>query len=768
MWREKEWWGLATIILLFFWRPLTTGTFFFRDLHFLHFAKKVMWLAAVRASELPLWDPLAQGGQPFLADPQSTVFYPSNLLYLLFTPLAAFNVSIVLQYLLCALGAYWLARVLGLSTAAAFVAGTVFALCGYTLSTANLFLPLLGISWLPLLLGSCERHLESRRFRWAVAAMLFGAMPVFGGAPEVALMTYMTAGLWVLVRPGALRFRLSFLAVLFAGILGISLVQIVPTIEMIRESSRGQGIELSGFGGWSVDPRRLPELLIPEFLGPTKYLSESRYWGRAIEDEGFPYILSFYFGFAALLLAAQGSASAASSLPGRLRILLVALIAGGLFLALGRNEPLFEIVHRLPLLSVFRYPVKAIALTALPVAVLAAAGLDCLRERISKSLVSVAWIAAAVVSFTTLAVIASPSFALRLQRLFFLDASDAVTSALSARLLHATMIGVACAILISLARTKLNARVPLWFAGLVAVDLVIAGGPVNDYAPRDFFDEPATVKTVRAAAGEGRLYRTPNPAEFSLKAPTDDISWFSRWNLQVLSDYTALLYRIPMVFHQDFGALGPRRTVALGSVAGSARWAQRFPILEAAGCRAAMTADLLRSRQPVAVISNASNRPFYVYAVGGRPAWFTSIVEIAEDARVLDRMRAASGKLPLFLAPPARAVAPCGEAPVRFPLRSRNRQEMRVDAPCDGYVVLPQSFYPGWSAEVDGRSARIDRANYAFSSVYVGKGVHTVEFAYRPLSAIVGAAGTFVTLLIIGIAAWSRRNGGARESGPNT
>lgn len=766
MWCEKEWWLLAAAVLLFFRRPLTTGTFFFRDLHFLHYAKKLMWLAAIRSGELPLWDPLAQGGQPFLGDPQSTVFYPSNLLYLVLPPLAAFNISIVLQYLLCAFGAYWLARVLGLSAAAAFVAGAVFALCGYTLSTANLFLPLLGIAWLPVVLASCESFFETRRTRWAVAAIVAGAMPVFGGAPEVALMTYLTVGLWVIARPGAPRLRIAFLMILFAGIIGVALVQIVPTLEMIRESSRGQGIELTGFGGWSVDPRRLPELVVPEFLGPTKYLNEARYWGRAIEDDGFPYILSFYFGFAALLLAAVGLSSGTTQFPRRLRLLLFALIAFGVFLALGRNEPLFEIVHRLPLLSVFRFPVKAVALTALPVALLAAAGLDALRAGASRAAAVIAWIGAAVLTLTTIGVATSEWFAAGLQQFFFHAASAGVTGALASRLVHASIVALASAALVSLARTKFNAPLPMLCALLVVADLVVAGGPVNDYAPRDFYDPPSTLNAVRAVVDGGRLYRMPNPAEVSLKAPSDDIVWYSRWNLEVLTDYTALLYGIPLVFHQDFGALGPRRTVELADLVGAVPWAKRFPILAAAGCRAAMTADLLRSRQPRAVVSNASNRPFYVYAVDGRPAWFSSNVEIADDGRALEIMRRSAGTIPLILAPPARRVPPCGEAPVMFREKTRNHARLAVEAPCDGYVVLPQSFYPGWRASVDGHAARIDRADYAFSAVYVGSGRHSVEFTYRPASVIVGAAGTAGTLLVIVVAALLRHR--ARKGpGPN-
>src|SRR5205823_1178731 len=119
--RERPFWVLLAAVVALFWRPLTTSTFFFRDLYQLFYPKKEFLVAALRSGQIPMWDPLTNGGQPFLASPTNTAFYPTNALFFVLPFQFAFNVDLVLHVLLCAAGAYWLARTLRLSPTAAFV-----------------------------------------------------------------------------------------------------------------------------------------------------------------------------------------------------------------------------------------------------------------------------------------------------------------------------------------------------------------------------------------------------------------------------------------------------------------------------------------------------------------------------------------------------------------------------------------------------------------------------------------------------------------------
>jgi len=66
-----------------------------------------------------------------------------------------------------------------------------------------------------------------------------------------------------------------------------------------------------------------------------------------------------------------------------------------------------------------------------------------------------------------------------------------------------------------------------------------------------------------------------------------------------------------------------------------------------------------------------------------------------------------------------------------------------------GYLVLSDTFYPGWRAYIDGIKTQIYRADYVFRAVKVPSGEHTVKFIYEPLSYKIGQAFTLLTIAFI-------------------
>jgi hypothetical protein len=49
-----------------------------------------------------------------------------------------------------------------------------------------------------------------------------------------------------------------------------------------------------------------------------------------------------------------------------------------------------------------------------------------------------------------------------------------------------------------------------------------------------------------------------------------------------------------------------------------------------------------------------------------------------------------------------------------------------------GYLVVSESWYPGWRARVDGADAAVERADYAMLGVRLPPGAHLVELWYAP------------------------------------
>jgi hypothetical protein len=75
-----------------------------------------------------------------------------------------------------------------------------------------------------------------------------------------------------------------------------------------------------------------------------------------------------------------------------------------------------------------------------------------------------------------------------------------------------------------------------------------------------------------------------------------------------------------------------------------------------------------------------------------------------------------------------------------------------------GELYLAEQWSPGWSARIDDRPAPVARWRGAFQSVAVPPGDHSVEFEYRSLALLRGAALSLATVLgVVGFTLFRRR-----------
>ncbi|MDA8218827.1 MAG: YfhO family protein, partial [Dehalococcoidales bacterium] len=87
-----------------------------------------------------------------------------------------------------------------------------------------------------------------------------------------------------------------------------------------------------------------------------------------------------------------------------------------------------------------------------------------------------------------------------------------------------------------------------------------------------------------------------------------------------------------------------------------------------------------------------------------------------------------------------------------------------INAVGDSLLVLTDSYYPGWTATVDGHEVPIYATDLAFRGVFVPKGQHVVSFSYQPTSFSVGmglAVAAFIVLVLVaaGLVPWRWRGG---------
>jgi hypothetical protein len=80
--------------------------------------------------------------------------------------------------------------------------------------------------------------------------------------------------------------------------------------------------------------------------------------------------------------------------------------------------------------------------------------------------------------------------------------------------------------------------------------------------------------------------------------------------------------------------------------------------------------------------------------------------------------------------------------------------EVRIRARVDAercLLVLADTFYPGWKAQIDGEEAEILRTNVVLRGVVLERGEHEVLFRYRPVSFAVGASMSGLGLAVLGV-----------------
>ncbi|MCC6177871.1 MAG: YfhO family protein [Chloroflexi bacterium] len=329
---------------------------------------------AISDGRLPLWNPRLFMGSPFLANPQTAIFYPGTWLFALLDVPHAYALNFLLHVFVAAVGVYAFARVsLGLGRIAALVGGAAFAFSGFLNGQAGHINQVSVAALVPLAALLLDLGLRTRRslpFAGLTATLV---LQILAGHPQEVYMTLVMLGLIVLWRslPGPLRGvprRLGRSLALLGGAtllaLAISAIQLLPTAELAGLGTRGGGLD---FRSAAFEALPWPLLIPALFPG---------YWAHLPTTEFFGHLGTVAFVVAWLgLLAGAGR-------PAALGAMLVAL---GLLLAVGDATPLYHwLFDWAPGFSSFRVPARWLLVSTTGLAILTAVGMDWLL-RISVS-----------------------------------------------------------------------------------------------------------------------------------------------------------------------------------------------------------------------------------------------------------------------------------------------------------------------------------------------------------------------------------------------
>jgi Bacterial membrane protein YfhO len=120
------------------------------------------------------------------------------------------------------------------------------------------------------------------------------------------------------------------------------------------------------------------------------------------------------------------------------------------------------------------------------------------------------------------------------------------------------------------------------------------------------------------------------------------------------------------------------------------------------------------------------------------------------------------------------ATAPEGDTADRVRWLSDSADEIRLEVRSEkpAWLVVLDSWDPGWSASIDGHSTKIVRADYNFRAVRVPSGTSTVRMSYQPPGLVLGAvisgvtiAGILVVLVVPLLRRFTRRRSAVETPG---
>lgn len=382
-WRAVLLYALPLLALLFLVvaLPLARGseTLILRDVLNSHLPLKWSQAVAMRAGTFPLLDPFRAGGQSLAGNPNAVPFYPDNLLYLVASPLWALNAHFWIHLLLAPLAFYALARAWGLERGPSWAAAACYATSGFFLSQLNFYNLIAGAALTPALVAIALRMARSARGLALLApalALVWGLLLV-AGDPQTALLAFLLAATAVLAAPlpppapaGDRWRRFALLAAAFACGTLLALPQLVEFLRILPGSFRGRhGYTTGAVLTSSWDPRQAAEWFLPLLFGRPDTLHLGSFWGQKYFTGVPPYFLSLYPGILSLgLVAASGFR--------RRRVVWWAwgAIALGVFLALGKFNPLGTWFFVVATQKTLRFPIKFWLLVAIGASLLCGIG----------------------------------------------------------------------------------------------------------------------------------------------------------------------------------------------------------------------------------------------------------------------------------------------------------------------------------------------------------------------------------------------------------
>jgi len=702
---------------------------------------------------IPLWNPYIFTGQPLVANAQSTLFYPPNLLLFWLTPGQVATIRNILNLLIAGAFTFLFCRELGISLKGSILSALAFAFSGPVIVWLG-HTPANVLVWLPFVMWAGEKLLNRNPPLPWIGALSFGvAMSILGGHPETSFHVLAVFSIYYLIRLWFLDQDLRKKAKLLAAVgmalllgLAISGLQLLPFVDFLLSSSTlAQGGRSMGGSNWLYSKEWLPNLatlvtiVYPNFYGNP---ADNNYSWPFTNYQNYNEQTA-YLGLIPLALAA----GALFAFPKRRRVVVLAILA--LFcIGVAWRLPGFELVNHLPLFSMALNKRLRMPFVFL-LAVLAGFGFDGLRHTIAskradsqKSLYG----SGSILFFAVLVLLIVAFFKYIGPLIFEIDPSSFLHQLLfglfslrQPKTIIPAVVALAAFLGYILLQRRTSLR-PAFEALLILLTLtellVLAWG----YNP--VMKEADILPTVQAVE---RLREDQEPFRIMT---THRIFWPNYPGAYGIHDVAGYDLPVYQSYSDLFLAQG-------GKLDYQQEWDPSWPLLDLLNIKYVITPQELDERRFSPVYSTEGYQIYENRHALPRAFMVYDVVVVEDDAVMLDQMlgQAWDPRKTVLLPEPLpltekSSLGSQSEYSITFVSYENDTVILDVLTDAPGLLVLSDLYTKDWLAQLDAEPARLYRANYAYRAVFVPEGRHRVTFTYSPRAFTIGVGLTVLGLIV--------------------
>lgn len=707
---------------------------------------KTVVIDSLKQGKLPLWNPYNFSGSPLLANFQSSALYPPGILYMVVAQIDAWTILVILQPLLALLFTYLFCRKIGVKEPGSWLAALSYGFSGYM--TVWLEYNTIGhvVLWLPLLLLAIEHLREHPRALWLGIFTFTNVMALLAGHPQVYAYACAFTLLYGLFRTK--RHMWPYIAGSTMLGIGITGLQTLPGIELIMNAARSPHDPGNLFAKILIHPGQLFALPFPNIFGnpaTRTYWPADTFIGKVTTIGLVPLFFT---------LSALRRKDAIS------KWFTLATLATLLLLT---TNPLTQILYRVPIpLFTSSSPTLMSFLLAFSLAVMCGLGLDYWIDD-KHSLKKLLRRTIEVIGLFALLFIGTK---LPLTPELSLHSKVAIRALVYGGLISLATLGLFW-VAIAIPKARRYAVILLLFVH--TADLFMFFHRFNPFVQKELVFPQHKIITHLLALSSDRYwgYGTANiPANFAsqyrLFSPEGYDPLYPKW-------YGEFLYAYRTGELMEIFDNTTRSDAAISSRFGDGGLSDgtKRKILSALSVRYILDrVENAGSEQtyPTEYISKASDiDDWTIYEnmtavprafVAGKSMTYTN----AKNFSDLFFSAGFDPQTTVLIAgntQTATGTASAGLAVITS--YEPERITITTDSAAAGTLILTDTYYPGWTAEVDGVSTEVKKVNWTMRGVDVGAGKHTVTMIYAPdsvrygmLLSIMSLSATIIGLLLIG------------------